>query len=272
MNLFPQAILFDLDDTLFDHQHASACALNELHAKYAAGIDAERFAVEHAKALEKYHVRFLAGELSLDQARAARMIDLFATFGVHIDAAKANEIALLYRAMHQENRRLVPGAKELMEALQGRAKLAIVTNNSIDEQWNKLRYLGIADRFDAVVISEEIGITKPAAEIFNIALSRMECTAKNAVVIGDNWDADIMGAIGAGIPAVWFNRLDKPRRGDHVVAITTLTPVQGVLTAIHDAMQAGNATPGATPIALQNENSNGSGEWKTNGKLETLAS
>ena len=108
--------------------------------------------------LEKYHLRFLNGEFTLDAARAARMAEMFAAFGVAVSEAQALEVALRYRDLHQANRRLVAGARELLEALHGRTKLAIVTNNSVSEQWDKLRYLGIADRFDAVLISEEIGM------------------------------------------------------------------------------------------------------------------
>ena len=255
MTALPKAVLFDLDDTLFDHQHASACALGELRDRYAAGIAFEAFAAEHARVLEKYHLRFLNGEFTLDAARAARMAEMFAAFGVAVSEAKALEVALRYRELHQANRRLVAGARELLEALHGRTKLAIVTNNSVSEQWDKLRYLGIADRFDAVLISEEIGMSKPDRAIFHAALSRLDCAQGDAVMVGDNWEADVMGARAAGIAAIWFNRFNQPCRAP-VTEISALTPPHVVMEAMKQAMHE------------TRQNNKGKGH----GKLEQLAS
>lgn len=237
MTALPKAVLFDLDDTLFDHQHASACALDELRIRYAADITFEAFAAVHARVLEKYHLRFLNGEFTLDAARAARMVEMFAAFGEAVSEGKAMEVALRYRELHQANRRLVAGASELLEALHGRTKLAIVTNNSVTEQWDKLRYLGIADLFDAVLISEEIGITKPDRAIFNAALCRLDCAQGDAVMVGDNWEADVMGATAAGIAAIWFNRFNQPRRAPVPTAeINALAPPHVVMKAMEQAM------------------------------------
>lgn len=237
MTALPKAVLFDLDDTLFDHQHASACALGELRNRYAADIAFEVFAAEHARVLEKYHLRFLNGEFTLDAARAARMVEMFAAFGEAVSEAKAVEVALRYRELHQANRRLVAGAGELLEALHGRTKLAIVTNNSVTEQWDKLRYLGIADHFDAMLISEEIGMTKPDRAIFHAALFRLDCAQGDAVMVGDNWEADVMGARAAGISAIWFNRFNQPRRAPApVTEISALAPFHVVMKAMEQAM------------------------------------
>lgn len=255
MTALPKAVLFDLDDTLFDHQHASACALGELRNRYAADIAFEVFAAEHARVLEKYHLRFLNGEFTLDAARAARMVEMFAAFGEAVSEAKAVEVALRYRELHQANRRLVAGAGELLEALHGRTKLAIVTNNSVTEQWDKLRYLGIADRFDAVLISEEIGMTKPDRAIFHAALFRLDCAQGDAVMVGDNWEADVMGARAAGIAVIWFNRFNQPRRAPApVTEISALAPFHVVMKAMEQAMH---------------ETSH---KGKEHGKLEQLAS
>jgi HAD superfamily hydrolase (TIGR01549 family) len=255
MTALPKAVLFDLDDTLFDHQHASACALDELRNRYAADITFEAFATEHARVLEKYHLRFLNGEFTLDAARAARMMEMFAVFGEAVSEAKAVEVALRYREVHQANRRLVAGAGELLEALHGRTKLAIVTNNSVAEQWDKLRYLGIADRFDAVLISEEIGMTKPDRAIFHAALSQLDCAQGDAVMVGDNWDADVIGARAAGIAVIWFNRFNQPRRAPApVTEITALALPHVVMKAMEQAMH---------------ETSH---KGKEHGKLEQLAS
>ena len=200
--MWPRAILFDLDDTLFDHQRASTLALGAMHAAHAPDLPFEPFANKHAEVLEIFHARFLAGEFTLDQARVARMQSLFAAFERDIDAATAIEAAQRYRESHQANRHLVPGTIELLDRVREHCRLGVVTNNSTIEQIEKLRALNIASYFDTVVISEDVGITKPDPKIFSIALTRIGARPQDAVFVGDNWTNDVVGAINAGMSAV----------------------------------------------------------------------
>lgn len=203
---WPRAILFDLDDTLFDHRRASAIALGAMHAAYAPGLPFDAFSRKHAEVLEAFHARFLAGEFTLNEARVARMQTLFAAFGHDIDASTAECAARLYRDQHQSNRSLVAGAFELLNTLRGQARLGIVTNNSTAEQIEKLNALNIADFFETVVISEDVGVTKPDPKIFTIALERLGASANDTVFVGDNWANDIVGAVNVGMSAVWLDR------------------------------------------------------------------
>ncbi len=267
MTPFPKAVVFDLDDTLFDHRHASACALRSIHAHHAPHVDVDAFAAEHARVLEVYHAGFLEGRYTLDEARAARMIELFAGFGIDIDTVQALQIGARYRRLHQENRRLVAGAPELLDALRGRAKLGIVTNNAAAEQRAKLEHLGIARHFDAVVISEEAGCIKPDTQIFRIALERLDCAPHEAVMVGDNWRVDVQGALRAGMPALWFNRGEETHTAPGVWAATaSFTPLPGTLELIGMLhRQAAAAMAGATATTTTTENG-------TRDDLQTLAS
>jgi YjjG family noncanonical pyrimidine nucleotidase len=252
--MLPPYILFDLDDTLFDHTHASRAALAHLHDSHFPEVAFEMFVHEHVRLLEIHHHRFLNGELTMDQARAARMRELFSMFGRPIDDATALDVGAQYRREHQNNRQLVDGARELLDALAGRVRLGIVTNNSVAEQMEKLRTLDIGRYFDTLVMSEDVGIAKPDKRIFEIALERMGAAAHETVMIGDSFSADIEGARNANIPALWFNRkeqetpvftgvssqkaLEMPaNRGvsNHLFhEINTLAPTDAVLDAIKE--------------------------------------
>ncbi|MEQ1516347.1 MAG: HAD-IA family hydrolase [Usitatibacteraceae bacterium] len=251
--MLPRAILFDLDDTLFDHQRASTIALRAMHAAYAPDLAFEPFAFRHGEVLEAFHSRFLSGELTLDEARVARMQTLFAAFDRELDDSSAAHAAKLYREQHQANRHLVEGAIELLEALRPDCLFGIVTNNSTAEQTEKLRALGIAHYFEAVVISEDVGVTKPDPKIFSIALERIGAHAAEAVFVGDNWENDIAGALGAGMGAVWFDRRQTPALArlseqkwlesrasagvskSSVARLTTLSPTADAIAAIKKA-------------------------------------
>ena len=260
--MLPRAILFDLDDTLFDHRRASGVALHAMHAAYAPDLPLGVFETRHAELLEVFHTRFLAGEMSLDEARVARMQSLFAAFGREIDVATARHSASLYREQHQANRHLVEGARELLDSLSQHCRLGIVTNNSSAEQIEKLRALNIASYFDTVVISEDVGVTKPDPRIFSLALERIGARAHEAVFIGDSLDNDIAGAANLGMAAVWLCRESKTQALarlagqkwlNHRVStglslsqieiISSLAPATSVVAAIKSAFN--HRTPGA---------------------------
>lgn len=92
-----------------------------------------------------------------------------------------------------------------------RCKLGILTNGSPDLQRAKLEGSGIADLFDAVVISGELGFGKPDFRIFEIALERLDASKESAVMVGNSLKSDIAPALQIGIMAVWVNRESKPR-------------------------------------------------------------
>ena len=274
--MLPSFILFDLDDTLFDHRRSAHIALQAVHAAHAADLPFVPFAEEHARVLEVYHGRFLSGELSLDEARAARMIEAFATFARHISHEQSLAIADIYRREHRGNRALVPGARELLDALAGKARLGLITNNSVAEQFDKLRTLKIAHYFDSIVISEDVGVTKPDKRIFDIALERLGAKAYETVMVGDNLHIDIHGALNANIAAVWLKRsmhevnsqTPAPARlreqkcpktpanagvsKMNPVEINSLVPTAEALTAIHNAYQQhAHALKGPTHAKLE---------------------
>lgn len=93
-------------------------------------------------------------------------------------------------------------------------KTALVTNGPTQFQKNKLKTLKINDSFDAVVISEEAGLKKPDASIFELALKKLGERAENAVFVGDNPINDIYGAHNCGIKTLWIrNGIDWPEKG-----------------------------------------------------------
>lgn len=208
------AVLFDLDDTLFDHTGAARAALQVVHAhdcfKDWPFEDLER---AHARFLEEMHLDVLAGAKTVDQARLERFRRLFASAGVEVDAATLDTTAMSYREAYLQGRGPVDGARMLLAALAGRAKIGIVSNNVRDEQDAKLRCCGFEPYVDALIVSGEVGMSKPDPEIFRIALQRLGVSAGEAVMVGDSWTADVEGARAAGIRAIWFNWPARIRRG-----------------------------------------------------------
>ena len=99
---------------------------------------------------------------------------------------------------------------EVLESIRkGGHKIAMLANaDSIDAR-NVIDTCDLKDYFDAIVISEEIGIEKPAREIFEAALDRLKVKAENAIMVGNRIDADIVGANRVGMKSVWFKWNDR---------------------------------------------------------------
>lgn len=101
---------------------------------------------------------------------------------------------------------VLPGAKELMESLTGKAQVGIITNGFTDLQAIRLARTGMDQYVKHVVISEEVGTAKPDVAIFEHALERVGNPCKTRVLmVGDNLHSDILGGINFGIETCWLN-------------------------------------------------------------------
>lgn len=230
----PDAVLFDLDDTLFDHRASSRAALAEVHRRHAAHTDFDAFERHHMHYLEEMHLEVLAGRLGLDEARRERFRRVFRALGIDLANEEVAAVASAYRAGYVTARRPIDGARDLLQALAGRVRIGIVSNNLLDEQRDKLEFCGFTPFIDALIVSDEFGISKPDPAIFQIALERLGVAAGDAVMIGDSWAADIVGAARAGIRGLWYNPTRKPAPAEprDVPHIHALLPTTHVLAAI----------------------------------------
>ena len=230
-----RAVLFDMDDTLFDHRHSSRSGLMAMQQRYPCFQQTTIDELEQAYILllEEIHLQVLLGEMNLDQARIVRMERLFAQFDEQSSRATVEEATRMFREKYQSSRQIVPGTIALLEALRPHVKIGIVTNNILVEQQEKLRYLGLEAHIDALVVSEEVGIVKPEAGIFRVALERLQCSAEETVMIGDAWQNDIIGARAAGIRAIWLNRYGVPCPDPSLASeISAFEPLEAVLALL----------------------------------------
>ncbi|MEO6566003.1 MAG: HAD family hydrolase [Casimicrobiaceae bacterium] len=238
-----RAVLFDLDDTLVDHLHASRVAVAGVRETFAAlqARDLEAMVAENDRLVELLHADVGLGRRSAADARIERYRQLFAF--AEADATHAPGAAELHRRLYMQARREVPGAAALLAALHGTVTIAVVTNNTVAEQSEKLRTFGLACFVDALVTSEEAGAAKPDGAIFRMALARCRCTAEGAVMVGDSWRNDVEGAQRAGIRPLWFNRLAMPAPDPSVDVVTSLEPTWLVADRILGSAAAGAFAP-----------------------------
>jgi putative hydrolase of the HAD superfamily len=225
-----KAVLFDLDDTLFDHHYSMQKGVAAVHQNYAI-LQAQTLPTVEAtymSFIDKWHLKVLDGTLTLAESRAERFRDFFAHHGEQISLEEAVTAAEIYRAAYQESRQLISGAQLLLQHLRERGiKIVIITNNTVEEQITKLAHLGITNLIDILVISEEVGKPKPHRAIFEAALERSQCQPHEVVMVGDSWSNDVVGAHRLGIRAVWVNRFGHAIPDQSMAAeITSLEPLE----------------------------------------------
>ena len=168
-------LLCDLDDTLFDHDRTTREALGRLRERHRvlARWSLDELDVRHRVLLETLHVDVLAGRLTIDNARRERFARLLEQ-GEPGESSSAEHLAEDYRDAYAGQWYPVSGALELLQAVRGAGhRVVIVTNNGVAEQQLKLARCGFEPWVDAMVTSEEAGVSKPTPMIFEQALARV---------------------------------------------------------------------------------------------------
>ncbi|MFD2717880.1 HAD family hydrolase [Hymenobacter monticola] len=227
-------VLFDLDDTLFDHIATARASLRASASPlpFFQTVDFEAFYQRYSELLEENHALVMAGRYSYEEARRLRFKHLLAPYWPSATAAEIEAFVQANQTHYPRMRQPMAGARALLHALKPRHRIGIVTNNRTAEQEEKLTFLGMTDLVDALITSEDVGVPKPDPRIFEVALQRLGARPAEAVLVGDNWRADVLGALDVGIRPVWVNRLGVARPLAHVAEITSFEPLEDALRII----------------------------------------
>lgn len=203
-----KAVLFALDDTLFDHKSSRRHGLLVLQSKFRELKDVTliQLEMEHDYLLKSNYEKALDGTLSLADGAVQRIRQLCIDHGIKLDADNAKETAEQYRTVYNDHRKPLPGTKKLLTNLSAHTKLSVVTNGLTEPQFEKLKNCGIDHWFDSVIVSDMVGYAKPDKKIFLTALRRLNVKPEQVAFVGDSWDSDIVPAHELGMKAFWLNR------------------------------------------------------------------
>ena len=221
-----EVALFDLDDTLFAHSEAVATGVAAHRFAHGGLLAAADTAAESARwtALEEHHYhRYLAGELGFREQRRVRARGFVEPYGLDLsDDGVADAWFEGYLVHYRRAWRLHDDALPLLDALPQR--LGIITNAELVFQLRKIEAMGIADRFEHVIASGEVGHAKPDARIFHHAASTFGVAPSAVAYVGDRLHTDAIGATDAGLLGVWLAR-DGGSDGDRAEAAARGVPV-----------------------------------------------
>lgn len=218
-------IFFDLDHTLWDFEANSKNALHQIYQEQnllERGIPHfENFHNRYVPINDRYWAKYHNNIVSKEKLRLGRFHDTLKEFGVD-DTALAEIMAQSYIDLSPKMTALFPDTMEVLKYLQGKYSLHLITNGFAEVQWVKVENSGLKPFFEHIIISEEVGTQKPDKEIFEIAMDRAFTHADECVMIGDNYNTDIVGARNAGMDQIYFNPKKNRKREPVTHEITSL--------------------------------------------------
>jgi putative hydrolase of the HAD superfamily len=201
-------IFFDLDHTLWDFDRNSAETLLELFETFNLSSyisTAEEFIEVYKEINAKLWKQYALGEINKVELRHSRFRAAFSHFSIRNNDQLSEEFSAEYLRLCPLKSHLIPGAKETLTALRISYRLHVITNGFMEIQQLKIASSGIEDYFDLVLCSEEVGFNKPHPEIFRRGLRLASAKASESVMVGDTYEADIVGAKEVGMHTILFN-------------------------------------------------------------------
>ncbi|WP_149185218.1 HAD family hydrolase [Streptomyces sp. TRM49041] len=225
-----RAVLWDIDDTIFDYATADRAGMRR-HLR-DEGLTGAFSGVEQAlarwqEATAEHWARFSAGEVSWDVQRRDRVRTFL---GVPLGDEEADAWFERYLAHYEAAWALFPDTVPVLDLLAGDYRHGVLSNSSLHNQDRKLRVLGVRDRFEAVVCAADIGVSKPEAAAFHAACDALGLAPREVAYVGDQPDIDARGAADAGLLGVWLDRLGLGGRPE-LPRITALDQLPALLRA-----------------------------------------
>lgn len=217
-----QHIFFDLDHTLWDFDKNAEETLNELYHTYklcdlglnSCDIFIETYTLNNHKLWADYHL----GYITKEALRETRFKKTFLDLGLPENVIPP-QFEDDYVKICPTKSNLFPHTHETLTYLQQKYTLHLISNGFKESTEYKVKNTGLTSYFQNVIISEVVGINKPDKAIFQHAVDKANTTAIDSIMIGDSIEADIRGALGFGMDAIYFNPnfAEKPEDVDRQI-------------------------------------------------------
>ena len=226
-------LFFDLDHTLWDFDANAKATLTDLFAffeldkRVPASFDDfyHRYLYHNEILWDKYH----NGLITAEDLKWKRMWRTLLDFKIG-DEVLSKQLSAKFLEILPTKKILFPHTTELLDyLLEKKYVLHLITNGFEKTQWSKINNSGIAKYFTHMITSEVSNSLKPKKEIFDYALTKAGAVLKESIMIGDNLDADIQGAINAGMDSVFVNHINATAHVQPTYTIYHLKELEGIL-------------------------------------------
>jgi len=219
-----RAVFFDVDDTLVDYAATARVALDEA---MGAASEYDRW----QEISEPHFQRYYCGEIEFAAMRIGRTAHFLRELGREADSHRAAELETARFEALNRSFVLFDDVLSCLAALRERVlRLGVITNNDGPHQRDKLAVVGLADSFDVLAISGEVGAAKPDPAIFEHACAAIAVAPNEAMHVGDRIDVDALAATEAGLQGVWLDRGRTTGDERRVPVITSLAELPDLVT------------------------------------------
>lgn len=198
-------IFFDLDHTLWDFEKNSALTFDKIFKAHEVDVDLDVFLKVYEPINLKYWKLYRDEEIDKNRLRYGRLRDTFDEIRFKVDDELITKLSIDYIAYLSSFNHLFDGTVELLNYLQPKYQLHIITNGFEEAQHKKMVSSNIQHYFKTVTNAEAAGVKKPNPIIFDYALKLANAQSDESLMIGDNYEADIEGALKVGYDAIFFN-------------------------------------------------------------------
>ncbi|ENH97005.1 HAD-superfamily hydrolase [Gracilibacillus halophilus YIM-C55.5] len=221
-------IFFDIDGTLLNHEQAEHLAAKQFYHQHVQALEysEDRFLKLWPQLSHKYFTHFLNHQLSFQQQRRMRMKDLFS---YDISDEKADCLFNKYLSLYKRNWKMFDDVMNCLEQLKQHGhRLGIISNGAYEQQVDKLQTIGIETFFELIITSDQVGVSKPNARIFEHACRKAQVKASYCYYIGDQLESDAIASQSAGFKGIWINR--KPN--EHQTNLPVIGHLQKLMPII----------------------------------------
>lgn len=219
-----QHIFFDLDHTLWDFDKNSGLAFNSIFEKNKIDVELEAFLEIYSPINANYWKLYRENKVTKADLRYGRLKETFDGLKVNVSDDEIDRLSIDYIDHLPNHNHLLEGTLDILEYLNPKYKLHIITNGFKEVQHKKMKTSGILKYFDSITTSEDAGVQKPHRQIFEIALKNASALVTESIMIGDNLEADILGAQNFGMPAILYNyyKQEYPKEVNQVLKMKDL--------------------------------------------------
>jgi HAD superfamily hydrolase (TIGR01509 family) len=218
-----RAVLFDLDNTLYDPEASSREALVAAAREFGdtSGLDPEELCRAFTRHNDACWVLATRGEMTREELRVARFRRTLESFG--IADLEPELLSEAYLARYRRRLSEVPGARATVLRLLRALPVGVVTNGFPDLVEDKLRAIGLPGLLHPVVVADRVEVMKPRPDAFLAAVRELRLPARDVLYVGDSLTVDVAGGLAAGLRTCWFNRdgAEVPADGPRPHAVVT---------------------------------------------------
>ncbi len=198
-------IFFDLDHTLWDFDKNSGLAFERVFKKHQIAIKINDFLKVYEPINLEYWRLFRNEKVGKQELRRGRLNDTFKEFNMEFSIQIIDDMADSYIDELPVDNHLFAGTFEILNYLSKKYTLHIITNGFEEVQYKKIKNSRIKKYFKTITTSEEIGVKKPNPVIFIRALEKANALIEKSIMIGDSFEADILGAENVGLQTLFYN-------------------------------------------------------------------